>query len=80
MWKAGKDRGQIPNCWRTYRDFMVWANQNKYKVEYGYKGGFSIESLLAAIPTEGDDKPAPTIKKKSTRKKTAAIKEVKDDE
>lgn len=50
MWSAGKAGGELPDTWRTYRDFMCWANENKYKVEYGFKGGFTIQGCLAAIP------------------------------
>ncbi len=50
MWNAEKEKGKLPDNWRTYRDFLCWANENKYKVEYGFKGGFSIANCLTAIP------------------------------
>lgn len=66
MWNAEKEKGKLPDNWRTYRDFLCWANENKYKVEYGFKGGFTIESCLAAIPQS-----KPVIKAKTPAPKRA---------
>lgn len=48
------EKGKAPE-WRYFYDFVAWVNANKYKEEYGYKGGFTPENLLAKIPRA--DKP-----------------------
>lgn len=69
MWNAEKEKGKLPDNWRTYRDFLCWANENKYKVEYGFKGGFTIENCLAAIPQPVIKAKKPAPKRAKTAKK-----------
>lgn len=55
IWLEAHNKGILAQEWRLARDFLAWATANKYKAEYGYKGEFAPENLLAKIPRA--DKP-----------------------
>ena len=52
MWKDAWERKILPQEWLFADDFLTWATQNGYKVEFGYDGDFTPENCLAATPVE----------------------------
>ena len=52
MWKDAWERKILPPEWLFANDFLLWATQNGYKVEFGYEGDFTPKSCLVAIPVE----------------------------
>jgi len=50
LWLEAHDKGILAPEWKLAHNFLTWATANGYKPEYGYKGKFTSENLLAAIP------------------------------
>lgn len=50
MWEDALKAGKLPKEWAKWDSFRAWAIKNKYKAEYGYKGEFTPEGCLKAMP------------------------------
>lgn len=50
MWEDAKINNKIPNEWAKWDSFRAWAIENNYKAEYGFKGAFTPEGCLKAMP------------------------------
>ncbi len=50
IWLEAHDKGILAPEWNLAHNFLTWATANGYKPEYGYKGKFTPENLLVAIP------------------------------
>lgn len=49
MWLEAHKANALPPEWKLAHNFLVWATANGYKTEYGYKGKFTPDNLLAAV-------------------------------
>lgn len=49
-WEQHYINGTLPKEWPIWEDCRTWAINNRYKMEYGYKGEFSPEGCLKAMP------------------------------
>lgn len=50
MWEDAFINKKLPKEWNKWDNFRSWAITNRYKAEYGYKGEFSLEGCLKAMP------------------------------
>jgi hypothetical protein len=50
MWENAYINKTLPPEWPIWEAFRTWAINNRYKAEYGYKGEFSPEGCLKAMP------------------------------
>jgi len=50
MWENAYIDKTLPPEWETWGACRAWAIENNYKIEYGYKGEFSPEGCLKAMP------------------------------
>jgi hypothetical protein len=50
MWENAFKIGKLPDEWEKWDSFRSWAIKNNYKAEYGYKGEFTPEGCLKAMP------------------------------
>lgn len=73
MWEEAYEKKILPPEWSTWEAFRAWAIMNKYKIEYGYKGEFSPQGCLKAMPdykeTLGETKKTVTGKGESNASK-----------
>ena len=69
IWQSEKK----PKEWQELEDFRSWAIENRYKAEYGYKGEFTPNSLLKAMPDYNPPKEIEVLKKEgeNASKKTS---------
>lgn len=51
MWEDAFVNKTLPTEWPIWEDFRTWAINNRYKSEYGYKGEFSPQGCLKAMPS-----------------------------
>ena len=72
------EKGKAPE-WRYFYDFVAWVNANKYKEEYGYKGGFTPENLKLAIPSSDRDPKDMDAAELVKTMKLAELKKLADD-
>jgi len=49
-WEQHYINGTLPKEWQTWGECRTWAINNRYKMEYGYKGEFTPEGCLKAMP------------------------------
>ena len=49
-WEEGHKRKALPPEWEKWESCRAWAIENRYKMEYGYKGEFSPQGCLKVIP------------------------------
>ena len=49
-WEESHKRKVLPPEWEKWEACRAWAIENRYKIEYGYKGEFSPQGCLKAIP------------------------------
>ena len=49
-WEEHYINGTLPKEWPIWEDCRTWAINNRYKMEYGYKGEFSPDGCLKAMP------------------------------
>lgn len=54
MWESHYMKGTLPPEWLIWEDFRRWSIENNYKTEYGYKGEFSPQGCLKAMPGYAD--------------------------
>lgn len=54
MWNIARRNNQLPPEWGTWAEFRAWVNANRYKAEYGYKGEFSPQGCLKAMPEHAE--------------------------
>lgn len=73
MWEEAYANKKLPEEWNKWDNFRSWAITNRYKAEYGYKGEFSPEGCLKAMPNyiepELEPEPIKPPKKKNNSKK-----------
>lgn len=63
-WEEASIKKTIPSEWARWEDCRAWAIENRYKLEYGYKGEFSPQGCLKAMPGYVEPTPAAiTVKK-----------------
>ena len=51
-WENAHSKKTLPPEWETWEACRAWAIENRYKTEYGYKGEFSPEGCLKAMPEQ----------------------------
>ena len=61
MWEEKYAKNKLPTEWPIWEDFRTWAINNRYKAEYGYKGEFSPQGCLKAMP-DYKEEPVPDTK------------------
>lgn len=49
-WEEHHKKKMLPPEWPIWEDCRTWAITNQYKSEYGYKGEFSPQGCLKAMP------------------------------
>ena len=49
-WEGAQKSKALPPEWDNWEDCRAWVITNRYKMEYGYKGEFSPQGCLKAIP------------------------------
>lgn len=49
-WEEGHKGKSLPAEWEKWESCRTWAIENRYKMEYGYKGEFNPQGCLKAIP------------------------------
>lgn len=49
-WEEGHKGKSLPAEWEKWESCRTWAIENRYKMEYGYKGEFSPQGCLKVIP------------------------------
>jgi hypothetical protein len=55
MWENAYKNKALPKEWTRWEDFRAWVLANQYKAEYGYKGEFTPDGCLKAIPGKEPD-------------------------
>lgn len=60
-WEEAHRKKTLPSEWKTWEACRAWAIENRYKMEYGYKGEFSPQGCLKTMP--GYVEPAQAAKK-----------------
>jgi len=50
MWENAYINKTLPPEWPIWEKCRTWAIINRYKAEYGYKGEFSPQGCLKAMP------------------------------
>jgi hypothetical protein len=70
-WEQHYINGTLPKEWQTWGECRTWAINNRYKMEYGYKGEFSPQGCLKAMPGYKEEEP-PAVPK--TTQKTVTNK------
>ena len=49
-WEEAHKKKALPPEWEQWESCRAWAIENRYKMEYGYKGEFNPQGCLKAIP------------------------------
>lgn len=63
-WEEASKKRALPPEWDNWEDCRAWVITNRYKMEYGYKGEFSPQGCLKAIPGYVEPTPAAITEEK----------------
>lgn len=61
MWEDAFINKKLPKEWSKWDSFRSWAIKNNYKAEYGYKGEFTPEGCLKAMPDYVEESSRSTV-------------------